>query len=339
MKDVLIRVRKYDLSKIYNFCYNVNKRKGIFMKFLKKDNKYLVFTGGFLFCLLIVFCIWGYTKYQRNKVITVEAVVQRIENDSVVVSDEDGIEYVIPNVGGYNVGDIVSFDIKNQNTELDPIEGEILKIETIQKSVQFIITEDVEEVKNEITEEEIEKTDVNSSNSSNIDNNLDVSSNEVVSEEDVVLYFSNLESEIKNTNSSNITSSIKSGFVTVVDFLFYDGTIKGKSFSALSDAAKLKVLKIAFSIDSKLEEKFPNYKEDIQDTGSRVYSNVKSKVLETYLNISTKVCQNNQDLCDSAKEGLGNMKKSFSLTWDMIKEFSGVGVSKLKSWYEIWRES
>ena len=80
-----------------------------------------------------------------------------------------------------------------------------------------------------------------------------------------------------------------------------------------------------------------DYKEQISATGKKVYTNVKSKALELYLDVTTKVCEDNSDLCETAKEGLGNLKSSFSFTWEYVKEISGVGLSKLKAWYEVWK--
>ena len=61
--------------------------------------------------------------------------------------------------------------------------------------------------------------------------------------------------------------------------------------------------------------------------------------MTTYLEITTNLCKNNEEGCQTAKEDLKEMKKSFSLTWNTIKSISGVGLSKLKSWYEVWRDT
>ena len=136
-------------------------------------------------------------------------------------------------------------------------------------------------------------------------------------------------------NSGSITSSIKNGFVTIVDFLFYNEPIKGKTFSELSNSAKLSVLKLAVSIDQKVDSYFPGYKETLSDK----YNNVKSKVVSKYLDITADICSKNESTCAAAKEGLSDLKKNFSITWSFIKDIAGTGASKLKSWYEVWKDA
>ena len=80
-------------------------------------------------------------------------------------------------------------------------------------------------------------------------------------------------------------------------------------------------------------------KEQTITTGNKIYTNIKTKVVETYLDITTKVCLDSPNVCQAAKSDLADMKASFSLTWDLIKNISGVGLSKLKAWYEVWREA
>ena len=81
---------------------------------------------------------------------------------------------------------------------------------------------------------------------------------------------------------------------------------------------KLKVLSLALSIDSKIEEKFPDYKDSI----SSKYQNIKSNIIEKYLEITTNICNNDEDLCVTAKEGFADLKVNFGITWDIIKELA-----------------
>ena len=68
-------------------------------------------------------------------------------------------------------------------------------------------------------------------------------------------------------------------------------------------------------------------------------SNGEYEVVELYLEITTKVCEDNLDTCESAKDGLEDLKESFSITWDYVKKYSEEGKNKLKDWYEVWREN
>ena len=142
-----------------------------------------------------------------------------------------------------------------------------------------------------------------------------------------------------NVDTGKENSTLKSGFVTIVDFLFYNGTIRGYTFSDLTNTAKLKVLSLAMYFDTKIEQYFPGYKESISNTVNKIYTNVKTKIVEAYLNITAKVCTSNPELCAQAKEGFSELKNNFGLTWDLIKDIAGDGLANLKNWYEIWRES
>ena len=151
------------------------------------------------------------------------------------------------------------------------------------------------------------------------------------SEADVVKY-------VENISLESTGNKLKTGFVTTIDFLFYGGEIYGKTFSELSNSAKIKIITLALKIDSKIDEYFPGYKESISTTTNKVYTNIKTKLVTLYLDTTVKICNNNPTLCEDAKQGLTELKQDFGLTWDFIKDISGVGFSKLKDWYEVWRE-
>lgn len=150
-------------------------------------------------------------------------------------------------------------------------------------------------------------------------------------ESEIVNYFEELNFELDT--QTNLSQKIKEKFVNCIDFIFYDKEIGGKTFKELTNDAKLKILEITLSIDSKIDNKFPNYK----DTINEKYQNIKSKIIERYLEITANICNNNQETCNKAKEGFKNLKESFGITWDLIKEFIGTNTNKLKDWYEIWK--
>ena len=133
-----------------------------------------------------------------------------------------------------------------------------------------------------------------------------------------------------------ITDTLKSGFITIVDFLFYDGKIAGHTFSELTTSAKLEVLKAALWVDDKIDSVFPGYKETISNGANKVYTSVKGMIVSTYLDITTSICSSHSDLCESAKRDFQSLKQSFGFTWDMIKDLASSGLDKLKNWYEIW---
>ena len=295
----------------------------------------------FLILLVTILLLLGisylfYINLNKDTSKTVEAVVKYSGDDYVIVTDENNDEYMLELDGEYNVGDKLSLKLDDINDKKDPIEAEVKDIKVISRVVEFTIEDKGNNPKENATSNSTSNNDLSNSNE-NDTSSIDSSNNDTVgSEADVINYFKSLDSSLDNSkNSSSISSSIKTGFVTVVDFLFYGGQIKGKTFNELSTSAKLNVLKLALSIDKKIDSYFPGYKDSLTDK----YKNIKSKVVSTYLDITCDICAKNEDTCSAAKEGLTDLKQNFNITWTFIKDISGVGISKLKSWYEVWKNA
>jgi len=149
---------------------------------------------------------------------------------------------------------------------------------------------------------------------------------EIVTEEALVESFN----EIDNTKDEN---KIKKGFTDIVDFLFYGKEIKGKTFDELKDDTKVKLFNVALSIDKKIDDYFPNYKDNLKEK----YQNVKSKVVETYLNTVNKICDSNPNFCDNFKSDFSNMKEKFGITFEYLKKYTNIGLDKIKEWYQDFK--
>ena len=172
-----------------------------------------------------------------------------------------------------------------------------------------------------------------SNNNVNDTNSSGNSSNSSSSEEDVVSYFQNEEAKFSTYNESNPTfrEKAKNAFITVIDFIFYNKEIKGHTFNDLTTSAKLQVIKIALTIDHKIEEYFPNYKDTIKDK----YKDIKGQLAVKYLEFTSMLCDKvGSDTCNQAKEDFNNMKSSFGFTWSMLKELATNGKDKIKDYYE-----
>lgn len=275
-----------------------------------------------------------YFNLKNDNTIEVEATVKLVGNDYIIVEDNNGDEYTINTDYKYKEGDKIDFVIKNIEKDSNPIEGEIVEINLISRDINFQIED---EENSNVLDKEVSIDDdgiviSKEDNKENIKNTY--------SEADVISYLTTMDNDLAvYDGDKNIGDSLKKGFVTVIDFIFYDGTIKDKTFKELSSDAKIKVLEIALSIDQNIEKHFPDYKEEISTKSKDIYSNVKTKVVELYLDITTKICEDNLDTCESAKEGLKDLKTSFSITWDYIKKYSKKGTTKLKEWYEVWKEN
>ena len=187
------------------------------------------------------------------------------------------------------------------------------------------------------TKNESKEDNDQNSNDVNIKDNSDDNYNDsVTSEEDVVNYFEKKYDEVNNNSWDNVEDKAKEYFITIVDFIFYDGKIKGHTFNDLSSTAKLKIISIALKIDNKIEEYIPGYKETISSNGSKIYNNVKEKLVTLYLDISTEICKNYENGCNTAKEIFKDVKDNCKIGWDFIKKLVSSGTSKLKEWYEVY---
>ncbi len=165
----------------------------------------------------------------------------------------------------------------------------------------------------------------NNEDSNYVENKSDKDSNYVVidTEEEILKNFNEI-------NKEKDESKIKKGFTDIVDFIFYGKEIKGKTFSELKDNTKVKLLDVALSIDKKIDDYFPNYKENLKEK----YQNIKIKVVETYINTVNKICDNNPNFCDNFKSDFNNMKEKFGITFDYIKKYGSIGLDKIKDWYQ-----
>ena len=276
----------------------------------------------FLVTIMLIVLL-GILFYKNiNRSITIKARVKYVGDDYIIVTDKDNNEeYLLDTEAKYNVSDELIVTMDNINDNVNPKEARIKVISVTSRTLSFTIHDDNQVIDNN------EKED-------NVNNNSGDEVNEVASDEEIVEYFDSVNKSIDSTNIDNTTlSRIKEGFVNIVDFLFYDKEIKGKTFKELGLDAKLKILKIALSIDGKIDNKIPGYKEKLE----LKYQDIKSKIVGEYLDITSDICSKHADGCDEAKRGLSEMKNDFSITWSFIKNIAGVSVNKLKNWYEVWR--
>lgn len=215
------------------------------------------------------------------------------------------------------------FNKKDNNEVFD----DSIKDVDIKKDYNVSNSEDnLEESKN--TKEEEEKKEEDTSN------NDDTSYK--YSEDDVITYINNMEDDVSNSNNiDKFKTTFKKYFTDLVDFIFYDKSIKGYKFNELTESAKLQVIKAALVIDSKIESYVPNYKDSI----SSKYHDLKDKLVTQYLDTTISVCSNNQEKCDTAKENFGKIKDKASIGFDYIKKIIIGGKDKVKDYYEIYRNS
>ncbi len=188
---------------------------------------------------------------------------------------------------------------------------------------------DKEENTEMVNENSNTKNETESINSAIIKENMVAKS----ADDEIIAYMNETESFFDEVNKKE---EIKVRFITIVDFLFYKGQIKGYTLDDLTSMAKLQILKIALSIDNKIEKHFPFYKESISNTTGKIYTGIKNKIIEIYFYTTTKICDYDKNLCDSAKKDFQEMKKAFAISWDFIKNLILNEADNLKTWYEIY---
>lgn len=263
-----------------------------------------------------------------------------ISGSNYLIIEHENEDYLISNIKGkYQKGDIikVNYEENNLDKKSDPYKL-IISDEELIKTVKNepLKTPEKEETTNNTPS--VSKPNNNSASSNTIKDPVtkptpDTPTTLKDADTEVLNYITTVESDF---NSSTIKDSLKNSFITIVDFLFYNGKIKGYTFNELSSSAKLKVLSLALYFDEKIEKYFPGYKENISKTTNKIYTSVKEKVVKTYLEITSSICSKNTEACLDAKKGFNELKTNFGLTWNLIKDIASDGLNNLKNWYEIW---
>lgn len=163
--------------------------------------------------------------------------------------------------------------------------------------------------------------------------------NTIINEMDNTLNSINTES-----SSSNFSDKAKATFISIVDFLFYDGTIKGVTFNELTDAGKQKVLELANKIDVKLEEKAPGYKDKISSTTSNAY-NKASEIIKSgasSLNNFAKEKlgdENYNSIIDAKNELVKYSKNALNLVGSAGSKIFSSTKDKLNDWYQNFKNN
>ena len=176
--------------------------------------------------------------------------------------------------------------------------------------------------------------------------------NEIKTEEDFTTYIETINNEIDELISKeNLTildkETLKNTFITLTDFIFYNGQIKGKTFSELTNETKEKVIEVYEKIDSKIESVYPGYKEKIKESTTNTYTNIKDKLIELKNDITDTYKQEigedrfNKQV-ETFNESKEKMKESFEPVIEKIIEESKKVYedtkNKIDNYYQTWKE-
>lgn len=203
-----------------------------------------------------------------------------------------------------------------------------------------------EEVKEEIKEkEDNNKEEIKIDRKLNDNENKDAIKNDNYNEKDNIVIdelnntLNNIE---KSTRDENFKDKASSTFISIVDFLFYDGTIKGISFDELTEKGKEKVLEISSKIDVKLEEKCPGYKEKISNSTSKAYQKASKIIKKGAKNIndfakSALGDENYQAIIDAKDELAKYSKEALNFVTGAGSKVFNNTKEKLNEWYQNFK--
>lgn len=205
--------------------------------------------------------------------------------------------------------------------------------------------------KNEEVKEEIKEKEDNNKEEIKIDRKLNdnenkktIKNNNYNEKDNIVI--DELNNTLKNieesTQDENFKDKASSTFISIVDFLFYDGTIKGISFDELTEKGKEKVLEISSKIDVKLEEKCPGYKEKISNSTSKAYQKASKIIKKGAKNIndfakSAIGDENYQAIIDAKDELVKYSKESLNYVTGAGSKVFNNTKEKLNEWYQNFK--
>lgn len=203
-----------------------------------------------------------------------------------------------------------------------------------------------EEVKEEIKEkEDNNKEEIKIDRKLNDNENKNTIKNDNYNEKDNIV-IDELNNTLKNieesTQDENFKDKASSTFISIVDFLFYDGTIKGISFDELTEKGKEKVLEISSKIDVKLEEKCPGYKEKISNSTSKAYQKASKIIKKGAKNIndfakSALGDENYQAIIDAKDELAKYSKEALNFVTGTGSKVFNSTKEKLNEWYQNFK--
>lgn len=265
-------------------------------------------------------------KTDDTKVVSIYGTITEVGNKYIKLNPVDGEEQVMVLTDDlkYKEGDFIFAKVKGDKAD---------KIELIVSSekANIIIENKTTEVPTTVETTTKSKTTVTSTT---VVTTYDDSLNE-----EVVLSY--METENNNLKSNFNKGTAKQYFVSLIDFIFYGGKIKGTTFNKLTNSAKEKVIYLALKTDGIIDKNIPGYKETLGNS----YKNAKNQLIVKYTEVSTKVCTEKQDLCAEINRDVADLKNSLNITWDiiydiyveMIKPAGAAGLQKLSDWYKVWK--
>ena len=158
----------------------------------------------------------------------------------------------------------------------------------------------------------------------------------IVTERDkeVLNYFNDVKN---NIDTEEVKEEAIKKFIILTDFIFYDGEIKGIKFNDLKEETKSNILEIYYTIDNKIENKFPNYKDKIDEkydsakvylkqkydelltkTDNTLKENISAETYDNFKETTSEIIENDKEVIDKTKEVT---KKTYEKTKTKVKDW------------------
>ena len=239
---------------------------------------------------------------------------------------------------------VASTESNNSNNEIEVIGDEIdIKEEQVISDNSSSENNFMDNISNnDSTSSKNTQSNNSTTNNTNTSETITYSSNDEV-------VINSLESSLTKINNGNgsdssFADSAKGVFVSIVDFLFYNGEINGVTFDELTDSGKQKVLEIASKVDSAIESKIPGYKETISDTASKAF-NKASEIIKSGANSLNNFAreklgeENYQSIIDAKDELVYYTKNAINFLGDVGGKVFNSVKDKLDSWYQDFKNN
>lgn len=239
---------------------------------------------------------------------------------------------------------VASTGSNNSNNEIEVIGEEIdIKEEQVISDNSSSENNSMDNISNnDSTSSKNTQSNNSTTNNTNTSETITYSSNDEV-------VINSLESSLTKINNgdgsdSSFADSAKGVFVSIVDFLFYNGEISGVTFDELTDSGKQKVLEIASKVDSAIESKIPGYKETISDTASKAF-NKASEIIKSGANSLNNFAreklgeENYQSIIDAKDELVYYTKNAINFLGDVGGKVFNSVKDKLDSWYQDFKNN
>lgn len=191
--------------------------------------------------------------------------------------------------------------------------------------------------------ETIKKTETSSKKEDNQVEPKETTKTQIITDRDteVLNYFNDVKN---NIDAEEIKENAIKKFIIMTDFIFYDGEIKGVKFKELKEETKNSVLEIYYAIDTKIENKFPNYKDTLEEK----YESAKEYLNQKYNEIAEKTDtalkenmgeETYKNFKESASEIIESDKELIDKTKEATKETYDKTKTKVKDWYQNLKDS